>query len=149
MEDTISTLWIVMRGILGQLQLLAPLALGILNHGQSLVRLTVDIRSDVPPFIDQQCVGWFPRGCWERICASMTKLEFLCAPLPPVVADEHCTSRREHRDYLVTPLPPDQYIGITKRTFLGSSTPDSNTKNPHLKHMAVPSSHDSFPATLR
>ncbi|KAI4170217.1 MAG: hypothetical protein LQ343_005100 [Gyalolechia ehrenbergii] len=103
-KNTLSSLWIVMRGIQGHEKLLGPLVSGIENHGQSLVRLTVDIRTHLPPFVDEQCVGWFPRAGWERVCASMTKLELLCVPFPPVVANEYCTSRREHRDYLITSL---------------------------------------------
>lgn len=103
-EDTISNLWIVMRGIHGYKKLLSPLVSGIQNHGRSLIRLTVDIRSHVPPFVDQQCAGWFPKVGWERLCASMTELRFLCVPFPPVVANEYCTSRREHRDYLASAL---------------------------------------------
>ncbi|KAL8935397.1 MAG: hypothetical protein Q9216_005444 [Gyalolechia sp. 2 TL-2023] len=104
MNNTLSNLWIVMRGIQCQTTLLSPLVSGIENHGQSLFQLTVDIRTHLPPFVDRQCVGWFPQVGWERIAASMTKLELLCVPFPPVVANEHCTSRREHQDYLATAL---------------------------------------------
>lgn len=145
-KNTLSSLWIVMRGIQGHEKLLGPLVSGIENHGQSLVRLTVDIRTHLPPFVDEQCVGWFPRAGWERVCASMTKLELLCVPFPPVVANEYCTSRREHRDYLVNSFPVCSPIRKLIQTFPGNGSPDLNAENPHLKHLAVPSSHNSFPS---
>lgn len=113
MEDTLSTIWIVMRGLFGHERLLGPLASGIEHHGKSLIRLTIDIRTSTPPFLDQQRVGWFPRGAWERICASMTKLEQLCVPCLPVVANEHCTARREHRNYLVRYHSFDLHIHVS------------------------------------
>ncbi|KAL8719609.1 MAG: hypothetical protein Q9225_003410 [Loekoesia sp. 1 TL-2023] len=45
MENTLSTIWIVMRGLFGHDRLLGPLASGIERHGKSLVRLTIDIRT--------------------------------------------------------------------------------------------------------
>ncbi|KAL8717801.1 MAG: hypothetical protein Q9181_008280 [Wetmoreana brouardii] len=104
MKDTLQTLWIIMRGIRGRARLLGPLAPGTANHGGSLLRLTVDVCSSLPPWRGKQCVGWFPHDEWEQVCASFRKLEQLYVPFPPVVADEKLTCREEFDEYLEAAL---------------------------------------------
>lgn len=105
-KDTLVDLWIVMRGQHGsEGKLLSPLAPGIANHGNSLLRLTADVRTFKP--IDsavsgEQHVGWFDLATWEQVCASMARLEQLYVPFPPVVANEYMSARDEFGFYLVS-----------------------------------------------
>ncbi|KAL8702515.1 MAG: hypothetical protein Q9201_004305 [Fulgogasparrea decipioides] len=69
MKDTLQTLWIIMRGVRGRATLLGTLAPGIANHGASLLRLTVDVRTETPPLRGKQYVGWFPHDEWEQRAA--------------------------------------------------------------------------------
>ncbi|KAL9600670.1 MAG: hypothetical protein Q9179_003133 [Wetmoreana sp. 5 TL-2023] len=100
MKDTLQTLWIIMRGVRGRATLLGTLAPGIANHGASLLRLTVDVRTETPPLRGKQYVGWFPHDEWEQVCARFKRLEQLYVPFPPVVADENLSCREEFTEYL-------------------------------------------------
>ncbi|KAL9604117.1 MAG: hypothetical protein Q9219_000705 [cf. Caloplaca sp. 3 TL-2023] len=102
--NTISTLWVVLRGISDQQKLLSPLTSGLENHSKSLVRLTLDIRTRRTPFVDKQFVGWFPQEDWKRICASMTRLEQLQVPFPPIVADGNGSMRSGYKRYAIATL---------------------------------------------
>ncbi|KAL9626408.1 MAG: hypothetical protein Q9204_007329 [Flavoplaca sp. TL-2023a] len=107
MKDTLSELWIVMRGLHLFDRLLGPMAAGITNHGKSLLQLTADVRGYRPAdskHSGEQHVGWFEPEIWEEVCASMGRLEQLYVPFPPVVADENLTARDEYYSYLDTAL---------------------------------------------
>lgn len=101
MNNSLSTLWVVMRGMYGHESLLDPLAPGLANHGQSLIRLTVDIRGHLPPFVDEPCADWFSQNTWEELCTSMAKLEQLYVPFPPMLADQYLEYRPDFKDYMV------------------------------------------------
>ncbi|KAL8750589.1 MAG: hypothetical protein Q9199_006966 [Rusavskia elegans] len=108
MKDTLVDLWIVMRGLhAGEGNLLSPMAIGIANHGNSLLQLTADVRTFKPlhsAASGEQHVGWFDLETWERLCASMAQLQQLYVPFPPVVADENISARDEFVFYLDTAL---------------------------------------------
>ncbi|KAL8892754.1 MAG: hypothetical protein Q9215_000346 [Flavoplaca cf. flavocitrina] len=107
MKDTLSELWIVMRGLYHFDRLLGPMAAGITNHGKSLLQLTADVRGYRPADSKdsgEQHVGWFEPEIWEEVCASMGRLEQVYVPFPPVVADENLTARDEYYSYLDTAL---------------------------------------------
>ncbi|KAL8799469.1 MAG: hypothetical protein Q9182_005874 [Xanthomendoza sp. 2 TL-2023] len=107
MEDTLDTLWIVLRGIRARGSLLLPIAPGVANHGGTLLYLNLDVRNYTPEPGSQdnkQYVDWFPRDEWEQVCASMEKLEQLYVPFPKVVADSQLSARPEFQDYLTAAL---------------------------------------------
>ncbi|KAL8678314.1 MAG: hypothetical protein Q9186_005334 [Xanthomendoza sp. 1 TL-2023] len=104
MEDTLDTLWIILRGIKGRKRPLVPIAQGVANHGATLRRLTIDVRNYIPAPQSRdsmQTVDWFPREEWEQVCASMTMLEQLYVAFPLIVADGLFSARPEFQDYLV------------------------------------------------
>ena len=109
-NDTLRELWIVMRWMDIESTPLGMLSPGITNHGDSLLRLTADIRQGPPPYRGEQVVAWFPRRPWERMCARFSRLEELYVAFPPVVANETLDSRREFQDYMVSQVTVSLFV---------------------------------------
>lgn len=159
-KDTLVDLWIVMRGLRGQDRLLSPMAAGIANHGNSLLRLTADVRSCRPSHsaaTGAQWVGWFNSETWEQVCASMAQLEQLYVPFPPVVADEYMTSGDEYHLYLVCPHRCRRsfisLLSVARRkdtvvdsmlSNVGHCTPNSNAQDSQHDNLAVPSPYQTL-----